>query len=219
MQESVSNLVTLVGVVVGSLNDNAGAIQAVGSVAIAVLTFVLIRVTNHYAQTTANYARTAEQQLKESVLARETTFQPYLHVLSVVLGTDWDPGEASGTGFARVHYMNVGPGVALSLAASLSTPAGTFDRGRNLPDIASPDSKASQLTAMLPEGVFVQDDEVLCGVGLLKIRCRDLLNRSWVTEVPVRIELKLNERNRWAEVTVLDQQEQIYRGELQGTSC
>jgi hypothetical protein len=196
------------------MDKHAGGVQALSSVTVAILTAALIWVTRHYASTTDRYAETADLQLKEATLAREAMFRPYLHVFVADFGSSNRGHEPSGTDYVIVQYANVGPGVALSIWGTLATPVDTFSPNEKPPTVTYADGNSTRLCLELPNQQFVKDDHLLCGDGVIKISYRDLLNHSWITEVPICIVMKPHRGDEWAEIAILDQQEQVYRGEL-----
>ncbi len=195
--------------VVEALNRNAGAIQALGSIAVAVLTFVLIRVTDHYAKTTDQYAETAERQLKESILTREASLCPYIHVTSMHFNTtDSRDREV----LAVIGMVNAGIGPALSVAGRLFTSKATFDIIDDPPTVIVPGEGARKLFLRASPAVMPRDLPSLVGSpALLKATCRDLLDHWWVTEVPIQIVADSENSQKCPMIVILDWDERVSR--------
>ena len=202
------------------LHENATAIQAAsaiiqagGAMAVAALTLVLIRVTQHYTRTTDGYAETAERQLRESILAREASLRPYLHVKFIHLTSDDDRH------FLNVSLVNSGLGPAFSVEAQVRV--GEWGRDDNRETVAETNGP-TQLNLMEAgcddhwliletNPAFPVPPFGICEGVCLFVAYRDLLDHWWITEVPISINSKLEDGSLVAELSMLDSLEVVHR--------
>jgi hypothetical protein len=208
----------------------AAAIQAVGAIAVAILTMLLVRFTRRYVNTTQDQldelktertavAKDTERQLQELEQGRTTSLRPYVHVEQIYTGSKSkfavggpDLGDQYLEGLQLFgKLINVGPGAALDIRAYVTHKHLNF--GLQF-DVLVPVLKPGETTDefQLPRVETSQPlqpgTEWPHEVGL-RLEYRDLFDRWWKTTAKLSLGVAIEGRGelRFQDVRLLSETE------------
>lgn len=156
------------------LNTNAGAVQAIFTVALILVT--------------AWYAKTTRDQLGEAIAARQQALMPYIQVTDFSASVTVKDGKVTSFG-ARFDLANTGPGPALGVTGFLRDErmgglVYTFGHAFLASNERLKDFGVLLQTVHFREELFGQDFPTH-----VWIEYRDLLGRWWATRYPVKLEI------------------------------
>ena len=121
------------------LNDNSGAVQAIATCILVLVTGIYAALTWCISKNAAKQAKASAEMARETKRARQDQFRPLL-LIQPVVETDsaeardlLDLGYLAGYGelpdVLKCHLSNVGPGPALGVRYRLMGPDGEVDKG------------------------------------------------------------------------------------------
>ena len=192
---------------------DATTVQAIAAVASVVLAIVIAFLTFRLTTATENYAKSADDQVKELVEGRLAAIAPFLHVTRILVEKG-DPQTLVGI-IVRVEFLNLGLGPALSVRAHARHPWVVLRTADDLRSICTRDDTAA---ASLFAGKADNERGNSEGQGpaeevRVMLEYRDLAGYWWSTTVRARgrYELSVDREVLDGQLVVLDQSERVER--------